>query len=144
MALDRQGLGLTAVRFSVGLFFIAEGLTRYRWISDSTILAGRLGGWLEASVPGSATRWYLERVIPTTGVLSRVVPIGEALSGLALLVGFWTPFFAFLVFLLALNFHIASGSLFKWSFLARGDGLPVLGSTLALTIGGVRLPWSMR
>ena len=45
---------------------------------------------------------------------------------------------------MALNFQIASGAVFKYSFLTSGYGLPVLGGTLALAIGGVRLPWSIR
>ena len=45
---------------------------------------------------------------------------------------------------MAINYHIAGGSLFKYSFLTNGYGLPVLGGTLALAIGGVRLRWSVR
>ena len=37
---------------------------------------------------------------------------------------------------MALNFHIGSGALFKYSFLTNGYGLPVLGSTLALALAG--------
>ena len=44
---------------------------------------------------------------------------------------------------MALNFQFASGALFKYSILTSGYGLPVLGSTLALAVGGVRLPWSI-
>ena len=65
------------------------------------------------------------------------MPLGEIVSGLALVAGFWTPLFAFIAFFMALNFHIASGALFKYSFLTNGYGLPVLGSTLALAaVGG--------
>ena len=32
------------------------------------------------------------------GVLARVVPIGQISAGLAMMVGFWTPFFAFIAF----------------------------------------------
>jgi hypothetical protein len=63
---------------------------------------------------------------------------------MALIVGFWTSLVAFIAFFMALNFQIASGALFKYSFLTSGYGLPVLGSTLALALGGVRLPWSIR
>jgi hypothetical protein len=62
----------------------------------------------------------------------------------ALILGIWTPVFAFIAFFMALNFQLASGALFKYSFLSSGYGLPVLGGTLALTLGGVRLPWSLR
>ena len=45
---------------------------------------------------------------------------------------------------MALNFQFASGALLKYSFLTSGYGLPVLGTTLGLAIGGVRLPWGIR
>jgi hypothetical protein len=43
-----------------------------------------------------------------------------------------------------LNYHVASGAIFHVSFLASPWGLPVLGSTLGLAMGGVRLRWSVR
>jgi hypothetical protein len=45
---------------------------------------------------------------------------------------------------MVLNFHVASGALFQYRFLTNGFGLPVLGGLLALAVGGVRLPWSVR
>ena len=53
-------------------------------------------------------------------------------SGIALVLGVWPRLFAAIAFLMALNFHVASGVLFRYSFLTNGYGLPVLGSTLAL------------
>ena len=63
-------------------------------------------------------------------MLARLVPAGEFICGLALLVGFWTPVFALIAFVMVLNYHIASGAIFELSFLANRSGLPVLGSTL--------------
>lgn len=51
--------------------------------------------------------------------------------------------FAFVAFFMALNFHVASGALFEYGFLTNGYGLPVLGPTFGLGIGGLRLPWSI-
>ena len=145
MALDRQGTGLAITRILIGVFFIFEGLSKLRWFADTSILAGRFAEWLQAAGPGSTSRWYLERVaIPGTMWFSRLVPLGEICSGLALLLGIWTPLFAFIAFFMALNFHIAGDTLFRYGFLTNGYGLPVLGSTLGLAIGGVRLPWSVR
>ena len=145
MALDRQGMGLATARISVGVFFIFEGLDKLRWFTDTSILAGRFAGWLQATGPGSTSRWYLERIaIPGTAWFARLVPLGEICSGLALLLGIWTPLFAFIAFFMAMNYHIAGDTLFRYSFLTNGYGLPVLGSTLGLAIGGVRLPWSIR
>jgi len=143
--MDRQGTGLTITRVCIGVFFIAEGLGKIRWFADSSILAGQLAGWMQNAAPGSTAHWYLERVaIPGVVYFARLVPLGELTCGVALLLGFWTPVFALVAFLLALNFQFASGALFRLSFLWSGYGLPVLGSTLGLSVGGVRLPLSIK
>ena len=145
MAFDRQGTGLATVRILLGVFFMCEGLAKVRWLLDPSMLSGQLSGWLQAAAPGSMNRWYLEHIaIPSVTAFARLVPLGEICSGIALLLGIWTPLFAFIAFFMALNFQIASGDIFKYSFLTSGYGLPVLGSTLGLAIGGVRLPWSLR
>jgi uncharacterized membrane protein YphA (DoxX/SURF4 family) len=145
MALDRQGTGLAVVRIAVGLFFLFEGIGKWRWLLDSSLLASQLAGWQHASGVGSFAGRYLSALaIPGAAIFARLVPLGEISSGLALIFGVWTPLFAFIAFFMALNFQFASGALFKYSFLTSGYGLPVLGSTLALAVGGVRLPWSIR
>ncbi len=145
MAMDRQGAGLAIIRMSIGVFFIFEGLGKWRWRTDSSILANQLEGWQHVVAPGSASAAYLERVaIPFVGVFARLVPLAELCSGIALVVGFWTPFVAGIAFFMALNFLFASGVLFKYSFLSNGYGLPVLGSTLGLAVGGTRLPRNIR
>jgi uncharacterized membrane protein YphA (DoxX/SURF4 family) len=144
MAIDRQGTGLAILRICIGIFFIFEGLGKIRWFTDPSILAGQLNGWLHAVPSGSLSQIYLQRIaIPGVAIFARLVPLGELSSGVAMVLGFWTPFFAFVAFFMALNFQFASGALFTYSFLTSGYGLPVLGSTLALAVGGVRLPWSI-
>jgi uncharacterized membrane protein YphA (DoxX/SURF4 family) len=145
MAIDRQGTGLTILRICLGVFFLFEGIGKLPWLTNSSILAGRFSGWLADAAAGSMSRWYLEHIaIPGTAVFARLVPIGELAAGLALLVGFWTPLAALLAFVMVMNIHVASGALFKYAFLTNGYGLPVVGSTLALAIGGIRLPFSLR
>jgi uncharacterized membrane protein YphA (DoxX/SURF4 family) len=145
MAIDRQGTGLAILRICIGVFFIFEAASKARWMADSSILAGQLTSWSGAAPAGSISAWYLHHVaVPGVLVFARLVPIGEFVSGLALVFGFWTPFFALVAFLMALNFQIAAGAIFRYSFLTSGYGLPVLGSTFALAIGGIRLPWSIR
>ena len=137
MAVDRQATGIVILRICIGIFFIFEGLGKIRWITDSSVLAGQFATWSQAAPPGSISQWYLHRVaIPGVTIFARVVPLGELLSGLAMVAGFWTPLFAFVAFFMALNFHVAGGTLFKYSFLTNGYGLPVLGSTLALALDG--------
>jgi thiosulfate dehydrogenase (quinone) large subunit len=145
MALDRQGTGLAIARIAIGVFFIVEGMTKYRWFLDASILARTLNEWLQAAAPGSVSRWYLGHVaMPGLQFFARLVPLGEIVSGIALVLGFWTPLFAFIAFFMAANYQVASGAMFRLSFLTSGYGLPVLGSTLGLAIGGVRLPLSVK
>ena len=145
MAIDRQGTGLAILRICIGVFFLFEGIGKIAWLTNPSALAGQLAGWAQAVPAASWSHLYLERVaIPYSAYFSRAVPLGEMISGAALIAGFWTPFFAFVAFFMALNFQFASGALFKYGTLTSGYALPVLGATLALVIGGVRLPWSVR
>jgi thiosulfate dehydrogenase (quinone) large subunit len=145
MAIDRQGAALTVLRICIGVFFLFEGLGKIRWFTDSSILAGQLAGWHGTLAAGSISARYIERLaMPGVGYFARLVPLGELSCGIALVTGFWTPIAAFVAFVMALNFQIASGAVFRYSFLSSGYGLPVLGSTLALMLGGIRLPWSVR
>jgi uncharacterized membrane protein YphA (DoxX/SURF4 family) len=145
MAIDRQGNGLVIVRICLGVFFLFSAFSKLRWLMDSSILSSQFTLWLQNVPPGSISQSYLQRfAIPGVAILARLVPAGEFICGLALLVGFWTPIFALLAFLVVLNYQVASGAILHVSFLANPSGLPVLGSTLGLAMGGVRLRWSVR
>ena len=76
MAIDRQGTGLAITRVCIGVFFLAEGLSKYRWFTDSSILAGMLTGWAQNAAPGSASARYLEHfALPGVVYFARLVPI---------------------------------------------------------------------
>jgi len=139
MAIDRQGTGLAILRICIGFVFIFEGLGKIRWFTSPSILAATFSEWSRSVPADSITAWYLHRIaVPGVPIFARLVPLGELSAGVALLADFWTPLFAFLAFFMALNFQIASGALFRYSFLTSGYGLPVLGSTLALALAGTR------
>jgi len=145
MAIDRRNAGLVVIRICLGVFFIMQAAGKLRWVVDSSILGAQLSQWLMSAAPGSISQTYLQRVaVPGTAVFARLVPLGELVCGAALVAGFSTSLFAFIAFLMVLNYQVASGAIFAWSFLANRAGLPVLASTLGLAIGGVRLPWSIR
>ncbi|MGE3956833.1 MAG: DoxX family protein [Vicinamibacterales bacterium] len=145
MAIDRHATGLTVIRISLGVFFLFEGIGKLAWLTNASILAGRFNGWLADAAVGSPSRWYLEHIaVPGTQVFARLVPLGELAAGVALILGVYTPLAALLAFVMVMNIHVASGALFKYSFLTNGYGLPVVGPTLGLAIGGIRLPFSLR
>lgn len=144
MAFDRQGTGLAVTRVCLGAFFLFMGLSKLGWFMDPSILAGQFSTWMDGTAPGSVSRWYLERLaLPGLPVFARLVPLGEMTAGVALIAGIRTSLFAFIAFFMTLNFQIASGLIFKYAFLTNGYCLPVLGGTLGLAIGGIRLPWSI-
>lgn len=135
--------GLRVLAIFLGVFLISEGIGKLSWFTDSGVLSGALRAWLKDAP--ATSRWYLETfAIPGIPMFARLVPLGELLSGTALLIGVWTRAAAFAAFLMVLNFHVASGAIFQYSFLTNGFGLPVLGGLLALAIGGTRLPWNPR
>jgi uncharacterized membrane protein YphA (DoxX/SURF4 family) len=139
MAIDGRTTGLTVLRICIGVFFIFEGIGKLGWFTDTSLLAEQLRNWSQSVSSSSLSHMYLVRVaIPGVRIFARLVPLGEIASGVALVAGFWTPLFAFVAFFMALNFQFASGALFKYSFLTSGYGLPVLGSTLALALTGLR------
>lgn len=145
MAIDRQGFGLTVTRILMGVFYLSVGLSKWRWFATSGPLAAQLEAWAHAAAAGPVAEWYLHHVaLPGVAVFARLVPTGELACGAAFVAGFRTRAAALVAFLMALNFHVASGALFHYAFLMNGYGLPVLGATLGLAIGGARLPWSIR
>ena len=143
MAIDRQGTGLTLLRILLGVFFLFQGLGNLPWLLNASPLSQQLEAWQHSVPSGSISAQYLQRVaVPFAAVLARLVPVGEIGVGLAMIAGFWTSVFAFIAFVMVVNFHIASGVIFTYGFLTNPYGLPVLGGTLALAIGGNRLPLS--
>ena len=145
MALDRQGTGLALLRILLGVFFLFQGLNNLPWVLNPSLLSQQLAAWEHGVRPDSLSAQYLQRAaMPFAGILARLVPVGQITAGLAMMAGFWTPLFAFIALVMLVNFYVASGAIFTYGFLTNPYGLPVLGGTLALAIGGVRLPWSIR
>jgi uncharacterized membrane protein YphA (DoxX/SURF4 family) len=137
-----QGLGLMLIRITAGIYLFSMGVSKVRWLLDSTPLANQLSVWSAQATPLS--QWYLERLLPGTPVFARLVPLAEMAGGLALAVGFWTRLVAGAMFLMILNYQLAAGAMFSSAYLTNANGLPLLGSLLGLVLGGGRLPLSAR
>jgi uncharacterized membrane protein YphA (DoxX/SURF4 family) len=145
MAIDRQGNGLAVLRILIGVFFLCQGLGKLRWFLDTSILSSQLAAWHRDVAAGTISAQYLERfAMPYAGLFARLVPAAEIISGIALVLGFRTSLSAMMAFVMVVNFHVAGGTIFHYAFLTNPYGLPVLGGTLALALGGVRLPLSLR
>lgn len=137
-----QARGLAVLRLLLGVFFIFEAWGKRAWLLDTGPLSTTLQAWLQGAGPYS--RWYIETVcLPGLAIFARLVPLGEATAGLALVTGTYTRLAALMALLMVLNFHVASGAIFKYAFLTNGFGLPVLGGLLALALGGVGLPFGI-
>ena len=135
-------IGVRVLALLLGLYLVFNGFQKIAWFTDSSILAERLNAWLQGAAP--STRWYIETVAsPGIPLFARLVPLVELSTGAALMLGFWTRLAAALAFLMVVNLHFARGFFYEWAFLTDGAGLPVLGSLLALALGGSRLPFSV-
>lgn len=143
MAASPQARGLRALSVLLGVFFLFEGLGKIGWFADTTPLTNQLYGYLE-----NANRWnraYLESVcIPYAPIFGRLVPLGELATGVALVLGVWPRYAAAAALLMVLNFHFAGGLLFQYGLLTNGYALPVYGGLLALILGGIGLPASVK
>ena len=133
---------LRVLSMSMGVFFLFMGLDKIGWLADSGLLTTQLRGWHETAPAPS--RWYLETVaMPGAPVFARLVLVGELAVGLALIAGFRVRLAAIAGLFMVLNFHFAMGVLLRYSYLWNGYGPPVLGSLLALAIGGAHMPFSL-
>ena len=135
-------VGLRTLSLVIGVFVLLMGSGKIAWLSDPGLLLQELSFWRE--IASGSSLWYLETVaIPGVAVFARIVPIAEMLAGAALIAGFRIRLTAALALAMILNFHFASGLIFTAGYLTNGYGPPVIGSLLALVVGGRGLPYSV-
>ena len=133
---------LRVLSIAMGVFLIFMGLDKIGWLMDAGILTRRLQEWRGMVRPFA--RWYLDTIaIPGAPVFARVVLLAELSAGTALVLGIQVRLAAALALLMVINFHVAADVMFRYSYLTNAFGPPVLGSLLALAIGGVRLPFAV-
>ncbi len=143
MAASPQARGLRTLSVLLGAFFLFQGIGKIGWLTNPSALTDQLTGYLENA--NAWNRAYLERVcIPFAPIFARLVLLGELSTGVALITGTLTRYAAVLALLMVLNFHFASGIIFTYGYLTNGYGFPVLGGLLALAIGAVNLPGSLK
>ena len=134
--------GLRALSVFMGLFLLFMGLDKTGWLTDDGMLRAELDRW--RGLAPVASRWYLELIaIPGAPLFARLVLLGELATGTSLILGYRVRLAATVALLMVLNFHFASGIIFTSGYVTNGYGLPVLGSLLALALGGVKLPYSV-
>jgi uncharacterized membrane protein YphA (DoxX/SURF4 family) len=139
----RGALALRLLALGLGVFFLAQGLNKINWFTNSDLLSQRFQRWLPTAAPYA--RAYLETIaIPGAVVFARLVPLGELLTAAALLLGAWTQVAAGLALFMVLNFHLATSAFSSPDFLRDGMGLPVIGGLLALALAGRNLPLTVR
>ncbi len=131
-----QAAALVLLRLCLGVFMFFFGLDKASWLLDATPIVAQLSSWLLDAPP--ASRWYLDRIIPGAPVFARVVPLAAMLGGIALAVGFWARIAAAVSLVVVLSLQLAAGSMFRYGYLLDASGLPLVGSLLALIIGGER------
>lgn len=129
-----QTVALVLLRVVLGVYVFFFGFEKASWLLDAGPLTAQLTQWL-LDAP-SASRWYLERLMPGAPVFARVVPLGAMVGGIALAVGLWTRMAAAMSLVIVLSLQLGAGSMFRFSYLMDASGLPLVGGLLALTIGG--------
>ena len=148
MAIDRQGTGRTCGLVSRRLLHLFQAsASSGRWFVDTSLLAGAVqtvARHVGARIDQPADLHHF--AIPgDSSISARLVPARRDSSAASR--SWWgsgRTIFAFIAFFHGLALCVASGIIFELIFLTNRAGLPVLGSTLGLAVGGVRLPWSLR
>ena len=140
---DLAPLALRVLAVALGVFFLAMGLNKVEWLTNSDLLAERFARWLPAAAPHA--RWYLENIaIPGAPLFARLVPLGELAAAAALILGTNMRVVAPVTAAMVFNFHVATSALPSWEFFREGTGLPVLGGLFAVAIAGPKLPFCFK
>ena len=129
-----QVFALVILRISVGVYMFFFGFEKSAWLLDATPVAAQLSSWLVDAPP--ASRWYLERVIPGAPIFARLVPLAAMAGGVGLVLGLWTRIAAALSLATVVSLQLGSGVMFRYAYLADASGLPLIGTLIALIIGG--------
>ncbi len=134
--------GLRLLSMVLGVFLIAMGYGKLDWASDSSLLENELRNWW-GPAPAISKLYIDWFAMPLSGILARLVLLGELTTGLALVAGYRPRLAALAALFMVLNFHFAMGLLFSSAYLTNGYALPVTGGLAALAVGARGLPYSL-
>lgn len=119
------------LRIAIGIFFIAQGLNKLDWYTSSEFLRTSIDRYSQNASP--VTAWYQKHVAyPGIEAWSRLIPTGEMLIGIALVLGLLTRAALIGALALVLNYHLTNGSLFSTAFFSNPYALVVLSCLLFL------------
>ena len=119
------------LRIVVGLFFLGQGINKLDWYASSEFLRTSLDRYAQ-NAP-SFTLWYQNHVAyPGIEVWARMIPTGEMLIGIALILGLLTAPTLFVALALVLNYHLANGSLFSNGLIYNPFGLLLISNLIVL------------
>ena len=119
------------LRIVIGIFFLAQGLNKLEWYTSSEFLRTSLDRYSQN--PSPATAWYQKHVAyPGIEAWSRMIPTGEMLIGVALVLGLLTRAALISALALVLNYHLTNGTLFTPAFFSNPYALVVLSCLLFL------------
>ena len=120
-------------RIAIGLFFLAQGLNKLDWYSSSELLRTSLDRY--AQNPPALTSFYQTHVAyPGIEAWSRMIPTGEMLIGVALLLGLLTQPTLIIAMVMVINFHLANGNLFSTQFFYNPYALVLLAALIILFV----------
>ena len=120
------------LRIIVGLFFLGQGFNKLDWYPSSEFLRTSLDRYAQNAPP--LTAWYQIHVAyPGIEVWSRMIPTGEMLIGIALVLGLLTVPTLIIALALVVNYHLANGALFSNHLIADPYGLLLIANLIVLT-----------
>ncbi len=121
------------LRIAIGIFFLAQGLNKLEWYSSSEFLRTSLDRYSQN--PSPAAGWYQKHVAyPGIEAWSRMIPTGEMLLGVVLVLGLLTRTALAGAIALVLNYHLTNGSVFTSAFFFNPYDLVLLSCLLFLLV----------
>jgi uncharacterized membrane protein YphA (DoxX/SURF4 family) len=120
-------------RIAVGIFFLTQGLNKLEWLNSSEILKTNLERYAVNAHPVSL--WYQHYVArPGVEAWSRLIPTGEIMIGVSLILGLLTRSSLIAAILLIINFHLTNGKFFSTEFLSDPHALLLMSSLILLYV----------